>query len=249
MAATDELDPLDPGPGWRAHLDRLRLHGLAAQRAAARVLREVDVPDPDMISTAAVLHDLGKLVLVELTPAYFDRLGATPVPEGRLAREGEFLTTHHAAAGAALLRRWQLADELASIVELHHASPPRHLGAAVVRLADMLAHYEIQSVIDLDAMLSVAARLGLDREAVGTLLYELPHRLPSSATMAEPCPLSARELDVLRRLSEGKVYKQIAAEEGISASTVRNHVSTAASKLGVVDRAQAVLTARDQGWI
>ena len=67
--------------------------------------------------------------------------------------------------------------------------------------------------------------------------------------MVEPCPLSARELDVLRRLAEGKVYKQIALDEGISPSTVRNHLHTAYSKLGVVDRAQAVLTAREQGWI
>ena len=249
VSNADELDPLAPDPPWGGALDRLRLHGLAVQRAAERLMREVRVGDRDLIATAALLHDVGKLVLVQRVGDYFERLGRRAAPELRLAYERELLGTDHPAAGASLLRHWRLDEELVLAVERHHDEPVRDDGAAVVRLADMLAHYENDSPIDLDAMLALAGRLGLDRTTIGTLLYELPHRLPMRSTVVEPCPLSARELDVLRRLAEGKVYKQIALDEGISPSTVRNHLHTAYSKLGVVDRAQAVLTAREQGWI
>jgi DNA-binding NarL/FixJ family response regulator len=56
-------------------------------------------------------------------------------------------------------------------------------------------------------------------------------------------------MDVLRRLAEGKVYKQIAHELSLSTSTVRTHLHNVYGKLGAVDRAQAVLTATEKGWL
>ncbi len=50
-------------------------------------------------------------------------------------------------------------------------------------------------------------------------------------------------MDVLKRLAEGKVYKQIAHELALSTSTVRTHLHNIYGKLGAVDRAQAVLVA------
>jgi DNA-binding NarL/FixJ family response regulator len=61
--------------------------------------------------------------------------------------------------------------------------------------------------------------------------------------------LSAREVQVLQGLAQGKVYKQIAAELGLSTSTVRTHLHNVYGKLGAMDRAQAVLTATERGWI
>jgi DNA-binding NarL/FixJ family response regulator len=79
--------------------------------------------------------------------------------------------------------------------------------------------------------------------------YELPQGKGSRRRASGPYPLSGRELDVLRRLAEGKVYKQIAAELDLSASTVRSHLHNVYGKLGALDRAQAVLMATEQGWI
>ena len=56
-------------------------------------------------------------------------------------------------------------------------------------------------------------------------------------------------LDVLLLLSEGLTYKQIAARLGNSPSTVRTHLNNVYQKLGVVDRAQAVLLAKQRGWL
>ena len=80
-------------------------------------------------------------------------------------------------------------------------------------------------------------------------MYELPspRRRASAASTRARCP--ARELGVLRRLAEGKVYKQIAHELTLSTSTVRTHLHNIYGKLGAVDRAQAVLIATERGWL
>ena len=80
-------------------------------------------------------------------------------------------------------------------------------------------------------------------------MYELPYAGSGARRNVEPCPLSTREVDVLKRLAEGKVYKQIALELNLSTSTVRTHLHNTYTKLGAVDRAQAVLVTTERGWI
>jgi pimeloyl-ACP methyl ester carboxylesterase/DNA-binding CsgD family transcriptional regulator len=59
--------------------------------------------------------------------------------------------------------------------------------------------------------------------------------------------LTAREREVLALLARGLDNHGIAAELKISEKTVRNHVSAIFSKIGVTNRAQAVVLARDAG--
>lgn len=49
--------------------------------------------------------------------------------------------------------------------------------------------------------------------------------------------LSARENDVALRFGEGKTYKEIARDLGLAPNTVRHHIRTIYSKLGVKDKA------------
>lgn len=55
--------------------------------------------------------------------------------------------------------------------------------------------------------------------------------------------LTAREIDVLQLLSNGLDNKEIAKDLGLSAGTVRNHISAILQKLTVTNRTQAVLQA------
>lgn len=64
-----------------------------------------------------------------------------------------------------------------------------------------------------------------------------------------PNPLTDRELEVLGLLASGKTYKQVARALDLSQSTVRNHLHNVYHKLNVVDRAQAVIVSRENGWI
>jgi DNA-binding NarL/FixJ family response regulator len=59
--------------------------------------------------------------------------------------------------------------------------------------------------------------------------------------------LSEREIEVLRLLAQGKSNAQIADELVISQNTVIRHVSNIFAKIGVDNRAQAAVYARDHG--
>lgn len=62
-------------------------------------------------------------------------------------------------------------------------------------------------------------------------------------------PLSSREEEVLIWLSRGCSNKEIARHLSLAEGTVKNHVSNVLGKLGVLDRTQAALMARDLGLI
>jgi DNA-binding NarL/FixJ family response regulator len=151
--------------------------------------------------------------------------------------------------GGVLARRWALPKSIASVIERHHAEDATG-EAALVRLADMLAHYVLGGSITPSELLAVARTVGLTPASLRKVMYELP--LPASGERprrVEPCPMSTREVDVLRRLARGMVYKQIANELGLSTSTIRTHLHNVYGKLGAMDRAQAVLIATERGWI
>jgi DNA-binding NarL/FixJ family response regulator len=61
--------------------------------------------------------------------------------------------------------------------------------------------------------------------------------------------LSSRELEVLRQLAEGKSNKEIGAALNLAEGTVKNHLSNVFGKLGVLDRTQAALLAREKGLL
>lgn len=62
-------------------------------------------------------------------------------------------------------------------------------------------------------------------------------------------PLSERELEILFLISRGASNKEIAEQLIIAEGTVKNHVSHILSKLGVRDRTQAALKARELGLL
>lgn len=61
--------------------------------------------------------------------------------------------------------------------------------------------------------------------------------------------LTGRELEVLEQIVRGKSNKEIAAVFGISEATVKSHINSILSKLGVADRTQAATTALQRGIV
>ena len=229
--------------------DRFRIHALAVQRTADRVAEVVGFDDRDELALAAVLHDIGRPVLARLHPGYaerFDRHGGTP--DDRIEAERRELGIDHALVGGVLTRRWGVQTRIAEAVERHH-SRQADGAAGIIRNADMIVAYMEDSPVSLTSMAESAQACGLGEDGLRRVLHELPQGVGSRRRARGPCPLSSRELDVLRRLAEGKVYKQIAQELELSASTVRSHLHNVYGKLGALDRAQAVLMATEQGWI
>jgi RNA polymerase sigma factor (sigma-70 family) len=70
---------------------------------------------------------------------------------------------------------------------------------------------------------------------------------PAVGSVTELLPeLTKREREVLRLLTEGYLYKEIAEEMGLSWHTVHNHIRHIYEKLHVRSRAQAIAKALEQ---
>lgn len=62
-------------------------------------------------------------------------------------------------------------------------------------------------------------------------------------------PLTARETEVLRLIAQGLPSRHIAARLVISYATVRSHIRSVGSKLGVHSKREAVVKARELALI
>jgi DNA-binding NarL/FixJ family response regulator len=78
------------------------------------------------------------------------------------------------------------------------------------------------------------------------LMHYFATLLSSSTPQAFP-ELTEREREVLSLIAQGRSNAEIANRLVLSAKTVRNHVSNILNKLQVVDRAQAIIRAREAG--
>ena len=73
--------------------------------------------------------------------------------------------------------------------------------------------------------------------------------LAAQSLAVGPSPMTAKETEVLQAAAAGGTTAAIAGRLFLSEGTVRNHVSAAIGKLGVANRAEAVRSAADNGWI
>lgn len=100
----------------------------------------------------------------------------------------------------------------------------------------------------------------LDPAVVGKLVAALPRtgpapalsrQSPDSADLAQlqESDLTAREVEVLRLIAQGATNREIATQLVISEGTVKNHISSILSRLGLRDRTQAAIYAREHGLL
>ena len=87
-----------------------------------------------------------------------------------------------------------------------------------------------------------AGQVQLSPKAAERLVREV--RAPDN-----PEKLTAREVEVLRLLAEGKANKEIATQLNISETTVKTHVSNILMKIGLTSRTQAALYALRLGLV
>jgi len=155
----------------------------------------------------------------------------------------------HASLGGLLLRRWELPPQLATAVAAHHSAEAQNDVATYLRLADMVTHHAQGEPVDGAKMLELAHLRGLSATVLRDILFDLPYSGGSHRRRAERSPLSPRQATILGLLAQGKPYKAIALELGVTASTVRTHLHEVYAKFGVTGRAQAVLRAVEMGWL
>jgi HD-GYP domain-containing protein (c-di-GMP phosphodiesterase class II)/DNA-binding CsgD family transcriptional regulator len=237
---------------WRTKFEALLLrcqsHAQAVARATDRIALLLRPSSRDELVAAALLHDVGKLLLALVSPDFADGTNLRDTPEEALRRERREFGFDHATLGGLLAERWGLSDGVVRGVSGHHSAhgAPE---AALIRLADMVVHHAQGDAVDRDLMLRLATRCELSTNALRAIVVDLPHAGGNARRRAEPSPLSRRETAILRLLAEGRRGTAIAQELHLSESTVRTHLHNIYAKLEVPDRTQAVLRATDMGWI
>lgn len=92
------------------------------------------------------------------------------------------------------------------------------------------------------------ARAGVDQHDAAAIrrLVTALDRAPAPDPRLE---LTEREHDVLRLIARGATNREIAAQLFVSEGTVKNHVSHILGRLGLRDRTQAAIYARDRGLL
>jgi len=94
-----------------------------------------------------------------------------------------------------------------------------------------------------------AARLAeIIRDVAAGRRYVDPD-IAASALTEDDCPLTDRELEVLRVSRTGASVNEIAGHVHLAPGTVRNYLSSAMAKLGAGSRHAAAHRAWEEGWI
>ena len=110
-----------PLPGYDLPHGELWRHSVAVSVAAELVVNALKIPGADEVFTAALLHDIGKLILGDFVRDDFKKIESI-LSQGISFETAEnmILGVNHADIGAEILRKWSLPAELVSAVRWHH---------------------------------------------------------------------------------------------------------------------------------
>jgi putative nucleotidyltransferase with HDIG domain len=144
--ATSVAHSFDGLPNTLVSMEHFWRHSLYCALAARILAKETRGCDPDAVFTAALLHDIGELVIFNRLPQQakealmlvLDSADELPV----YMAERQTMGFDHAQVGAELARQWKLPPMLGECIEHHHdiqtqLNFPREV--ALVHIANILA--------------------------------------------------------------------------------------------------------------
>ncbi len=111
-----------PVPGYDLPPGELWRHSIAVSVAAEGLVKELEIEAREEIFTAALLHDVGKLVLGNFVKDDFKKIEAALNQDVSFeTAEDMVLGTNHAGIGAQILTQWSLPSDIVSAVRWHHS--------------------------------------------------------------------------------------------------------------------------------
>jgi putative nucleotidyltransferase with HDIG domain len=161
-------------------------HSLGAGVAANIISKRLRLPDCEEISTAALLHDIGKVIVKLKFPGEYVQLLPMVDQKGLYFHEAEqkLLATDHAEVGGWLAKSWFLPEKLIEPISCHHdveKAQAHQAKTAVVHLADILVKASGfgHSGDDQVAPIQPAARaaLGITEQLLAGIVEELEEKL------------------------------------------------------------------------
>lgn len=101
-------------------------------------------------------------------------------------------------------------------------------------------HAAHKGIYQLDPAIAAKVVSAISRAAPG---------VPVEEDISRHLDVTAREIEVLRLIAQGATNREIATQLVISEGTVKNHISNLLSRLGLRDRTQAAIYAREHGLL
>lgn len=118
-------------------------HSLGCAVACSVLAARIGINDPEEVSTAGLIHDIGKVAIkMELGPVY-DKIRQT-VDAKQISTyfaETELLDLSHAEVGGWLAKKWNLPSKLVEPITCHHdprMAKEEQLASAIVHFGDIL---------------------------------------------------------------------------------------------------------------
>lgn len=143
IAMSSSLDGVVPAslPGYDLAGDALWAHAQLAALAAESIRRLSPMEIGPEIVTAALLHDIGKVILGQVL--VYSQLDQARIHTGEItSAERELISLDHAEVGALLLDIWKLPRSISDPVRHHHAPfDGEGLGAHALHTADVAAWF------------------------------------------------------------------------------------------------------------
>jgi len=108
-------------PGYDIRSGELWRHSIAVSVAAEILVKALKIHNADEVFTAALLHDVGKLILGSFVKKDLEQI-ETMVTKGITfdVAESMVLGTNHAEVGGQILHKWSFPAELVNAVQWHH---------------------------------------------------------------------------------------------------------------------------------
>ncbi|MDH5298337.1 MAG: HDOD domain-containing protein [Desulfobulbaceae bacterium] len=118
-------------------------HSLGCAVVCSVVAKRLGISDPEEISTAGLIHDIGKVAIKMELPEEYEQINRM-VQEQQvpmLDAEREILGLDHAEVGGWLAKRWNLPNKLVEPITCHHdprLAKDEQLSSAVVHFANIV---------------------------------------------------------------------------------------------------------------
>ena len=159
-----------PVAGYDLSQGELWRHSVAVSVAAEAVVKALKIPQAEEVFTAALLHDVGKLVLGGFVKDDIEQIEAMVI-KGIPFEVAEYIVigTDHAEIGARILKKWDFPANLVNAVGWHHDPETCENYCTlsdIVHIADTIGlrigFGRGQSGIEVEPSVSVTDRLGLE---------------------------------------------------------------------------------------
>jgi putative nucleotidyltransferase with HDIG domain len=167
-------------PGYDLPKGELWRHSIAVSVAAEILVKALKITDADEVCTAALLHDVGKLVLGGFVMEDLKQI-ETMVMKGITfdVAESMVLGTNHAEIGGQILHKWSFPDELVNAVQWHHDPESCERSCTlsdIVHVANtlglMTGFGKVEEGLAIEPFGPVADRLGLQSDHLETMAQQ-----------------------------------------------------------------------------